>query len=105
MKFITSLLMEWREASLYANNLIEESSWSRTVYSYTKAAMLLQLDDQISSAERQQCIDLMRYTYFLLYFYRIINLIISYRLVSLLLINYQIKTLTDNYLKTVVRFL
>ncbi|XP_047040838.1 tetratricopeptide repeat protein 39B-like [Helicoverpa zea] len=57
--WVNSLKMDWREAALYANKLIEESSWSRTIYSYSKAAMLLQLND-ITSAEKQQCNDLMR---------------------------------------------
>lgn len=52
--------MDWREAGVYAGKLIEESSWSRTVYSYTKAAMLLQ-QDRLTTQERQQCNELLRY--------------------------------------------
>lgn len=51
--------MEWRESALYASRLLEESTWSRTIYSYSKAAMLLQLDD-ITVAEKKQCAELMR---------------------------------------------
>ncbi|XP_049885028.1 tetratricopeptide repeat protein 39B-like [Pectinophora gossypiella] len=57
--WVNGLMMEWQAAADYASKLIEESSWSRTVYSYTKAAMLLQLDDLLPS-QRQQCNDLMR---------------------------------------------
>jgi hypothetical protein len=52
--------MDWRQAAFYANKLMEESSWSRTIYTYTKAALLLQLGDQLKMGERQQCNDLMR---------------------------------------------
>ncbi|XP_028173581.1 tetratricopeptide repeat protein 39B-like [Ostrinia furnacalis] len=58
--WVNGLMMDWREAALYAGKLIEESSWSRTVYSYTRAAMLLQLGDKLTAAERQQCNELLR---------------------------------------------
>ncbi|KAL0852117.1 hypothetical protein ABMA28_000357 [Loxostege sticticalis] len=58
--WVNGLLMDWREAALYAGKLIEESSWSRTVYSYTRAAMLLQLGERLTAAERQQCNELLR---------------------------------------------
>ncbi|KAJ2954346.1 hypothetical protein O0L34_g2605 [Tuta absoluta] len=57
--WVNALMCEWRVAAEYANKLAEESSWSRTIYSYTRAAMLLQLPAP-SAAERQQCADLMR---------------------------------------------
>ncbi|CAH0578141.1 unnamed protein product [Chrysodeixis includens] len=57
--WVNSLKMEWRESATYASKLIEESSWSRTIYSYSKAAMLLQLDD-IGTFEKQQANDLLR---------------------------------------------
>ncbi|KAH9627999.1 hypothetical protein HF086_017974 [Spodoptera exigua] len=44
---------------MWVNRLLEESTWSRTIYSYSKAAMLLQLDD-ITVAEKKQCSELMR---------------------------------------------
>lgn len=52
--------MDWRESASYAGKLIDESSWSRTIYSYSRAAMLLELDD-ITPSEKQQCTDLMRW--------------------------------------------
>ncbi|CAH1647647.1 unnamed protein product [Spodoptera littoralis] len=57
--WVNSLKMDWRESALYATRLLEESTWSRTIYSYSKAAMLLQLDD-ITVAEKKQCSELMR---------------------------------------------
>ncbi|XP_073953356.1 tetratricopeptide repeat protein 39B-like [Choristoneura fumiferana] len=58
--WVNGLKMEWRQAASYANRLMEESSWSRTIYTYTKAALLLQLGDAMTPAERQQCTELMR---------------------------------------------
>ncbi|XP_030021632.1 tetratricopeptide repeat protein 39B [Manduca sexta] len=58
--WINGLNMEWREAASYANKLIEESTWSKTIYSYTRAAMLLQLGGNLTSAEKQQCNELLR---------------------------------------------
>lgn len=52
--------MEWRQAASFANILIEESSWSRTIYSYSRAAMLLQLDEDMKIHERTQASDLLR---------------------------------------------
>lgn len=59
---LSSLKMEWRNASWFANKLIEESSWSRTIYSYSKAAMLLQIVD-INVYEKQQVDDLVKYVH------------------------------------------
>ncbi|XP_026315175.1 tetratricopeptide repeat protein 39B-like [Hyposmocoma kahamanoa] len=58
--WVNGLMMQWREAAMYANRLIDESSWSRTVYSYTMGAMLLQLEDKILPSERLLCNDLMK---------------------------------------------
>ncbi|CAB3225308.1 unnamed protein product [Arctia plantaginis] len=57
--WVYSLQMNYREAASYANRLIEQSSWSKTIYSYSKASLLLQLDDEITPLEKQQCNDLM----------------------------------------------
>ncbi|KAJ8737169.1 hypothetical protein PYW07_000440 [Mythimna separata] len=57
--WVNSLKMDWRESAAYASKLIDQSSWSKTIYSYSRAAMLLELDD-ITSSERKQCTDLMR---------------------------------------------
>ncbi|XP_048004957.1 tetratricopeptide repeat protein 39B-like [Leguminivora glycinivorella] len=58
--WVNGLKMDWRQAAVYANKLMEESSWSRTIYTYTKAALMLQLGDELKLGERQQCNDLMR---------------------------------------------
>ncbi|XP_017781024.1 PREDICTED: tetratricopeptide repeat protein 39B-like isoform X2 [Nicrophorus vespilloides] len=45
--WVNCLKTDWAEATLYANYLLEGSRWSRTVYSYQKAAiMLMQNEDQ-----------------------------------------------------------
>ncbi|KAJ0183827.1 hypothetical protein K1T71_000250 [Dendrolimus kikuchii] len=49
------LIMDWREAAFYAQKLINESTWSRTIYSYAKAAMLLQLNIHMSKEEKLEC--------------------------------------------------
>lgn len=54
------MMMDWREAAGYAGRLIEESSWSRTVYSYAKAALLLQLGERGTAAERRQAAELLK---------------------------------------------
>ncbi|PSN57871.1 Tetratricopeptide repeat protein 39B [Blattella germanica] len=51
---------EWREASKYADWLLHESRWSRTIYSYQKAAMLIMLGEDMSLDERTEVESLMR---------------------------------------------
>lgn len=58
--WVNSLQVDWREAAGFANILVEESSWSKTIYSYSKAALLLQLDDVITASEKLQCNELLR---------------------------------------------
>ncbi|KAL4717690.1 hypothetical protein ACJJTC_000839 [Scirpophaga incertulas] len=59
--WIHALRTQWRDAAHYAAQLMEESSWSRTVYAYTKAVMLLQMDCY-SEGDRGHCTDLLRST-------------------------------------------
>ncbi|XP_072930340.1 tetratricopeptide repeat protein 39B-like isoform X2 [Epargyreus clarus] len=44
-----SIELRWREAAQFAARLLAESAWSRTVYAYTRAAFLLQVDDPTSA--------------------------------------------------------
>ncbi|XP_069693865.1 tetratricopeptide repeat protein 39B-like [Periplaneta americana] len=55
-----SVKQQWREASNYADRLLHESRWSRTIYSYQKAAMLSMLGDDLSLDERTEIESLMR---------------------------------------------
>ncbi|XP_054091403.1 tetratricopeptide repeat protein 39B-like [Zeugodacus cucurbitae] len=43
--WVNCLKLDWREAKLYASYLVEHSKWSRTIYSYQQAAVMLMNDD------------------------------------------------------------
>ncbi|XP_068633481.1 tetratricopeptide repeat protein 39B-like isoform X2 [Battus philenor] len=60
LMWANAMMMDWRGAAGFAGRLIEESSWSRTVYSYAKAALLLQLGEKGTPAERRQAADLLK---------------------------------------------
>ncbi|KZC12619.1 Tetratricopeptide repeat protein 39B, partial [Dufourea novaeangliae] len=49
-------LQQWNQAATFACNLIEESNWSRTIYLYQKAAILL-MQKPSSKSEEKQLID------------------------------------------------
>lgn len=56
---IFSLKLDWREARLYASYLVEQSKWSRTIYSYQQAVIML-MNDDLNDIERQTVERLMR---------------------------------------------
>lgn len=58
--WVNCIRLDWREASLYAAYLLENSKWSRTIYSYQKAVILLQMSDHLSDTERISIDQLMR---------------------------------------------
>lgn len=60
LMWTNSVKQEWREASMYANLLLQESRWSRTIYSYQRAAMLCMLGDDLSLDEETEIQNLMR---------------------------------------------
>ncbi|CAK1588763.1 unnamed protein product [Parnassius mnemosyne] len=60
LMWANAMMMDWREAAGFAGRLIEESSWSRTVYSYARAALLLQLGDKATKIERRQAAELLK---------------------------------------------
>ncbi|XP_021926288.1 tetratricopeptide repeat protein 39B-like isoform X2 [Zootermopsis nevadensis] len=60
LMWTNSVKQEWREASLYADQLLHESRWSRTIYSYQKAALLCMLGDELSLDEKAEIEILMR---------------------------------------------
>ncbi|XP_045542223.1 tetratricopeptide repeat protein 39B isoform X5 [Papilio machaon] len=59
LMWASAMMMDWRTAAEFAGRLIEESSWSRTMYCYAKAALLLQLGEDCTSAERNHVTDLL----------------------------------------------
>lgn len=42
--FVFSLQLKWNEAEMYASLLCEHSKWSRTIYTYQKAAIMMMKD-------------------------------------------------------------
>lgn len=57
--WVNCLKLDWRESSLYATYLVEKSKWSKTIYSYQKAAVLLMIDD-LSPTDQTTINNLMR---------------------------------------------
>ncbi|KAL0103336.1 hypothetical protein PUN28_017546 [Cardiocondyla obscurior] len=53
------LMQQWNKAVTYAGMLANESNWSRTIYLYQKAAILLMLKPSLWSSEKQQVDNLM----------------------------------------------
>lgn len=43
--WIQCLKANWKEALVYSTYLVEASKWSKTIYSYQKAAIMLMMDD------------------------------------------------------------
>lgn len=50
--WVNCLRLNWTEASMFASFLVEESKWSRTIYSYQKAAILCMKEDELSVSEK-----------------------------------------------------
>ncbi|KAG5881487.1 hypothetical protein JTB14_029154 [Gonioctena quinquepunctata] len=42
---------EWREALMYCDKLLQNNNWSRSLYSYNKAVVMLMIKDELSPAE------------------------------------------------------
>lgn len=56
-----SLKLDWREAEIYASLLCEHSKWSRTIYTYQRAVvMLMREKNDLTSAELKTIENLMR---------------------------------------------
>lgn len=83
-----SVKLNWRQAAFYADNLIQQSRWSRTIYTYQKAAMLSMLEDSMTPEEKRQVEQCMRYVnkqkksllivkFFLLYMFLLLHKFIS----------------------------
>ncbi|XP_013133396.1 PREDICTED: tetratricopeptide repeat protein 39B-like isoform X4 [Papilio polytes] len=60
LMWASAMMMDWRTAAEFAGRLIEESSWSRTMYCYAKAALLLQMGEDCTSDERNHITDLLK---------------------------------------------
>ncbi|GLH07929.1 Tetratricopeptide repeat protein 39B [Gryllus bimaculatus] len=52
--------MNWQEASSFSTRLLLESRWSRTIYSYQTAAILLMLEEELNPEQKKEIETLMR---------------------------------------------
>jgi Protein of unknown function (DUF3808) len=52
--WVNSMKLDWREGILFSSYLVENSRWSRTLYSYQKASLMCMLDPKgLTSSERR----------------------------------------------------
>ena len=63
MKFKFSLQLNWKEAAKYANYLLNESYWSRTIYSYQTAAILYMMMDELDHDDKNKVNLLMKFVF------------------------------------------
>jgi hypothetical protein len=61
MLWVNSLKLDWREAILYSSYLVENSKWSRTMYTYQKASLMCMLEQkELTASERRTITNLMQ---------------------------------------------
>lgn len=61
MVFFFSAKLDWKEAEMFASLLCEHSKWSRTIYTYQRAAVMLMRDKKdLTPSELQTIENLMR---------------------------------------------
>lgn len=59
-----SAKLDWKEAEIFAAYLCEQSKWSRTIYTYQRAVVMLMRDKtDLTPAERQTIENLMRWVH------------------------------------------
>lgn len=59
--FLFSAKLDWKEAEMFASLLCEHSKWSRTIYTYQRAAVMLMRDKKdLTPSELQTIENLMR---------------------------------------------
>ncbi|XP_065165707.1 tetratricopeptide repeat protein 39B-like [Atheta coriaria] len=58
--WVNSVKTDWKEALVYSNYLLEGSRWSRTMYSYQKAALMIMQDEELSNTDRVVVHNLMK---------------------------------------------
>ncbi|XP_063929008.1 tetratricopeptide repeat protein 39B-like isoform X2 [Zophobas morio] len=49
--WVHCLKTDWKEALVYCTHLLEGSKWSRTIYSYQKAALMCMMKDDLTASE------------------------------------------------------
>lgn len=59
LMFVNALRLDWRNSNKYAAKLVAQSRWSRTIYQYQQAAILLMVED-LTPEEKEKIEELMR---------------------------------------------
>lgn len=52
--------LDWKEAESFASLLCEHSKWSRTIYTYQRAVIMLMRENDLTSTELETIENLMR---------------------------------------------
>ena len=60
MMWAHMILREWEEALIYAESLVKNSNWSRTIYMYQQAVILIMTKPEESSANKKTLDNLMQ---------------------------------------------
>ncbi|XP_019874588.1 tetratricopeptide repeat protein 39B isoform X1 [Aethina tumida] len=58
--WVHCLKTEWRQALAFSTHLIEDSRWSKSLYSYQKACIMIMIKDQLTPAELEEVDKLMK---------------------------------------------
>jgi Protein of unknown function (DUF3808) len=55
--WVNSMKLDWREGILFSSYLVENSRWSRTLYSYQKASLMCMLDPKTLTSSEKRTLD------------------------------------------------
>ncbi|CAH1118748.1 unnamed protein product [Phaedon cochleariae] len=58
--WVHCLKIEWREALVYCQQLLEKSKWSRSLYSYQKAVIMCMIKEELTQSELDEMNKLMK---------------------------------------------
>jgi len=58
--WVNCLKTNWKEAATFSNYLIQESKWSRTIYSYQRAAILIMQYEETNDIDKKEVQKLMK---------------------------------------------
>lgn len=56
-----SMKTNWKEALVYSTHLLNESRWSKSLYSYQKAAIMCMMKDDLTESDKDILNNLLRY--------------------------------------------
>lgn len=60
LMWTNSVILDWNETYKYASILLKESKWSRTIYGYQKASVLLMSDEELTPDQQEELDTLMK---------------------------------------------